>query len=301
MIPQIQIKRILFATDFLESSRLALDYAVAFAEHFHATIVMHHTVELSSAAMGAEAVTASPSLMRRVAQQRLEALAAGVRRLGITVEAHVEDGLPCDVILSAVERFSADLLVLGVHGVHRGIEHLVIGSNTEKILLSARCPTLTVGAHVLSGVATPMRLDEIIYFSDFTPEATAAAPYAVFLGKEFHAPIDVCQLLPLIAENNPRLQSELADEYCKRMKDVLGESESDWCLPAFQLEHGMEIDQILDRAQSQNAGLIVLGVRTESQLGRHLHTSFAYHLLARATCPVLSVRNQDAPSLRPGA
>jgi nucleotide-binding universal stress UspA family protein len=251
--------------------------------------------------MGAEAVTAGPSLMRRVAQQRLEALAVGVRRLGLTVEAHVEDGLPCDVILSAVERYSADLLVLGVHGVHRGIEHLVIGSNTEKILLSARCPTLTVGAHVLSGVGAPLRLDEIIYFSDFTPEATAAAPYAVFLGKEFNAPIDVCQLLPIIAENNQRLQSELADEYCKRMKDVLGESDSDWCLPAFQLEHGMEVDQILDRAQSQNAGLIVLGVRTESQLGRHLHTSFAYHLLARATCPVLSVRNQDALSPRPGA
>jgi nucleotide-binding universal stress UspA family protein len=301
MIPQLRIKRILFATDFLESSRLALDYAVAFAEHFHATIVMVHVVELTPAAMGAEAIILGPSLTRRVAQQRLHALAAGVRRLGIEVEAHVEAGLPCDVVLTAVERFNADLLVLGVHGVHRGIGHLVIGSNTEKILLSARCPTLTVGAHVLTGVGTPMRLDEIIYFSDFTPEATAAAPYAVFFGKEFHAPIDVCQLLPLIAENNPRLQSELADEYCKRMKDVLEGSESDWCLPAFQLEHGMEIDQILDRAQSQNAGLIVLGVRTESQLGRHLHTSFAYHLLARATCPVLSVRNQGAPSLRPGA
>ncbi len=298
MIPEIRIKRILFATDFLESSRLALDYAVAFAEHFGATIVMLHVVELTPAAMGAEALIAGPSVTRRVAQQRLHALAAGVRRLGIEVEVHVESGLPSDVILEAVELFSADLLVLGVHGIHRGIGHLVIGSNTEKILLSASCPTLTVGAHVLSGVGAPMHLDEIIYFSDFTPEAAAAAPYAVFFGKEFHAPIDVCQLLPVIAKSNPRLQSELADEYCKRMKDVLGEEESDWCLPTFQLERGMEIDQILDRAQSQNAGLIVLGVRTESQLGRHLHTSFAYHLLARATFPVLSVRNQDAPSFR---
>ena len=301
MTSEIKIKRILFATDFLESSRLALDYAVAFAEHFGATIIMHHVVELTPAAMGAEAITAAPSITRRVAQQRLHALAAGVRRLGIEVEAHVEDGLPCDVVLTAVERFRADLLVLGVHGVHRGIGHLVIGSNTEKILLSATCPTLTVGAHVMSGVDLKFRLDEIIYFSDFTPEATAAAPYAVFLGKEFNAPIDVCQLLPVIAENNPRLQSELADEYCKCMKAVLGESDSDWCLPAFQLEHGMEIDQILERAQSQNAGLIVLGVRTESQLGRHLHTSFAYHLLARATCPVLSVRHHPALSPKAGA
>lgn len=298
MIPDINVKRIMFATDFLESSRLALDYAVAFAEHFRATIVMLHVVELTPAAMGAEAVTAAPSMTRRLAQERLHALATGVRRLGLEVEAHVEAGLPSDVILSAIDRFNADLLVLGVHGVHRGIGHLIVGSNTEKILLSAPCPTLTVGAHVLSGIDLKLHLDEIIYFSDFTPEAAAAAPYAVFFGKEFNAPIDVGQLLPVIAENNERLQAELAEEYCTSMKAVLGENDSEWCQPAFHLEHGMEIDQILARAQSQNAGLIVLGVRTESQLGRHLHTSFAYHLLARATCPVLSVRHHNPPLLK---
>ena len=53
----------------------------------------------------------------------------------------------------------------------------------------------------------------------------------------------------------------------------------------------MEIDEIIDRAQSHSAGLIVLGAHTESQLGRHLHTSFAYHLLAKATCPVVSIRH----------
>ncbi len=290
MIPEIKIKRILFATDFLESSRLALDYAVAFAEHFNATIVMLHVVELSQAATEVEVATSKPSLMRRVAHGRLDALASGVRRLGLPVEAHVEDGIPCQTILRGVDRYDTDLLVLGVHGVHRGLEHLLIGSNTEKILLSAKCPTLTVGAHVLSGVDLKLHLDEVIYFSDFTPEATAAAPYAVFFGKEFDAPIEVCQLLPAIAENNERLKMDLADDYCKSMARVLGASNSEWCAPAFQLDHGMEIDQIIERAQRQNAGLIVLGVRTASQLGRRLHSSFAYNLLAKATCPVLSVR-----------
>jgi nucleotide-binding universal stress UspA family protein len=57
---ELGIKRILFATDFLESSRLALDYAVAFAHHFNSTVVLLHAVELSPAAEGAEAVTAQP-------------------------------------------------------------------------------------------------------------------------------------------------------------------------------------------------------------------------------------------------
>jgi nucleotide-binding universal stress UspA family protein len=296
MLSEIRFRRILFATDFLESSRLALDYAVAFAEHFKATIVMLHVVELSSAAMEAEAVTAVPSLMRRVAQERLDVLATGARRLGIQVETYVEDGIPFEVILSAVQRLHADLLVLGIHGVHRGFEHLLIGSNTENILLSANCPVLTIGAHVLSGIDLKLHLDEIIYFSDFTPEATAAAPYAMYFGKEFDAPVEVCQLLPAVAENNEHLKMELANDYCKSMERVLGTSDSEWCIPTCQLEHGMEIDQIIERAQSRHAGLIVLGVRTESHLGRHLHTSFAYHLLAKATCPVLSVRHTGSTS-----
>lgn len=119
-----------------------------------------------------------------------------------------------------------------------------------------------------------------------------------FFGKEFDAPIEVCQLLPDIAQNNERLQMELADDYCNNMKRVLGESDSEWCIPTYQLERGMEIDQIIERAQTQHAGLIVLGVRTASQLGRHLHTSFAYHLLAKATCPVLSVRHTGAISAK---
>ncbi len=273
---QLKVKRILFATDFLESSRLALDYAVAFAHHFQATIVMLHVVELSQPAREAEAKASRPSLTRKAAQERLEALAAGVRRTGLEVTAIVESGIPCDVILQAVESHSADLLVLGIHGVHRGVEHLLIGSNTEKILLSACCPVMTVGAHVLAGIDLVLQLKEILYFTDFTPEAAAAAPYAAFLAKAFGIPVDVCQL---------------AEDPSDTVSQFVPATNLQGSTRAFQLERGMEIDQIIDRAHSQGAGFIVLGVGPTSQLGRHLHTSFAYQLLAKATCPVVSIRS----------
>lgn len=298
MTNPIQIQRILFATDFLESSRLALDYAVAFAAHFDATLVMLHVAELSQAALEAEAMTDQQSLSRRLIQQRLEALAKGIRRLGLNVETAIEDGIPSDKIVQTIREASIDLLVLGIHGVHRGIEHLLIGSNTEKILLSADCPVLTVGAHVLSGLDLHLNFEEIMYLSDFTAEATAAAPYAVFFSREFNAPIDVCQLLPEVAETNQNLQIELAKAYCDSMKDILQDESSEWCTPAFHLQRGMEMDQMIERAQSHHAGLIVLGVRMESHLGRHLHTSFAYHLLARASCPVLTIRSIGADSAK---
>jgi nucleotide-binding universal stress UspA family protein len=288
----INIKRILFATDFLESSRIALDYAVALAHHFEAGIVMVHAIDLSDPAREAELTMHAPCMSRKEATGRLDAFAAGVRRTGLTVETFVEDGVPYEVVLDAVQRHNIDLLVLGVHGIHRGLKHLLIGSNTETILLAATCPTLTVGPHVMSGIDLTLHLEEVLYLSDFTPEAAAAAPYALFFGHSFGVPVDVCQLLPVIAENNPRLRDEIAEDYCATMKRVLNSEESDWCLSAYQLDRSIAIDQIIDRAKKQTAGIIVLGAQIESHLGRHLHTSFAYQLLAKATCPVLTISGQ---------
>jgi len=289
MKDSLKIQKIVFATDLLENSRLALDYAVAFAEHFGASILMLHVVQLSGAAHAAELEIHRASVSRLAAQERLEVLASGVRRLGLSVEAEVVDGLTCEMILQAVDRHRADLLVLGVHGVHRGVEHLLIGSNTEKIMLSAKCPILTVGAHVLTGFDIKLHVQEILLFSDFTPESTSAAPYALMLGQEFGLPVDVCQLLPVVAEDNPRLRRQLAEDYCQSMKNVLADENAVWCQPAFQLERGMQLEQIVDRAKSQHAGLIVLGAHTASMVDRHLHTSFAYQVLGRATCPVFTI------------
>ena len=212
---------------------------------------MLHVVLLTQPAREAELEIGGPSITRKSCEQRLETLAEGVRRLGLTVEAHVVDGLVCETVSRSVNTYHADLLVLGTHGVHRGLDHLLIGSNTEKILLSAECPTLTVGAHVLSGFDIEEHIKEILYFSDFTPEATAAAPVALFLGREFSVPVDPCLLLPEVAEDNEKLRQQLAADYCESMRSEVEETKKEWCAPAFQLERGMELDQIIERAESQ--------------------------------------------------
>jgi len=252
--------------------------------------VMVHALELSNTAQEAELTTSLPSVSRITAQERLNKLAIGVSRLGLDVEAHLEDGFPPEVVLGAVRRFGADLLVLGTHGIHRGLTHLLIGSNTEKMLLASACPTLTVGAHVLAGVDLHLHMSEIVYFSDFTPEAAAAAPYALFYGREFGVPVNVCHLLPAAPELDETSRGKMAQAYCESLKQALGSSDSAWCRPTFQLDRGLELEQIFERARREHTGMIVLGVRMQSQLSRHLNTSFAYRLLAEATCPVLTIR-----------
>jgi nucleotide-binding universal stress UspA family protein len=287
---KLMMKRILVAIDFLESSRLSLDYAVAFAHHFKAKVILLHAVELPSPAEEAEAVSGRPSLSRIVAEERLEAFASGVRRSGLEVETLVHDGTPCQVILDEVKTNEPDLLVLGVHGIHRGVDHLLIGSNTEKILLTVSCPTLSVGAHVFGGVDLDLKLNEILYCSDLTPEAASAGSYALLLAKEFSVPVDICHLASPPLDKNPKFAQQAAENYCVALRRLMPEAADLWCTPAFHLEHGLSVEQILKRAEQETSGLIVLSVQGVTRLNRHLHTSFAYKLLTKAVCPVLSIR-----------
>jgi nucleotide-binding universal stress UspA family protein len=290
LLKDIKIGRILFATDFLESSRLALDYATAIAHCFKATLVMLNVLELSQAGMEAELETRSPCMTRLDAQKRLDALAAGVRANEVPTETHVQNGVPWECILASVASYHADMLVLGVHGIHRGLSHLLIGSNTERILMAADCPTLTVGAHALAGVELGFHPKEILYYSDLSPAAVAAAPYALWLGKVFHAPVEVCQLTPKKASNNPELLKRMVERYCKSVGQLIPEDQPNWCESAFHLQRSVAVEQLIHRATTNLAGMIVLGLKPRSTVGRHVHTSFAYRLLANASCPVLTIR-----------
>lgn len=283
-----RIKRILLATDFLAGSRLALDYALAFAFHFRASIIMVHALELPYNARAAEAESHRPSMTRRSAQGRLDSMTESVRSIGFQVEAHLEEGIPAEVIPRSAREHDADLLVLGVYGVHRGLAHLLIGSNTEKILLSTNCPVMTIGAHVPAGVDPALHFNEILYFCDFTPDSFAAARYAAFLRKEFGAPIDTCHMIPKGVERDAHRYGELHDQLQIILGEDLHDSRTSVIAPV-RLDRGEECEEIISRTKSQHAGLIVLGSQADASVGVHRHTSFAYQLLSQATCPVLSI------------
>jgi len=74
----------------------------------------------------------------------------------------------------------------------------------------------------------------------------------------FGVPVDVCQLLPIAAENNSGLKEGLAKDYCAAMRRVLNTEDSDWCLSAYQLDRSVAIDQILGEPKPRPPGLLSL-------------------------------------------
>ena len=288
----LPIRNIVFATDFLESSRLALDYAVAFAHHYRAKLTVVHAFELPPEAEEVEIIDRRPSVSREHALSRLDAFASGVRRLGIVTETDLRSGDPCAAVLASAVDKQADLLVLGTHGIYKGLQHLLIGSNAEKILLSAQCPTLTVGRHVMGGIDLHLNFDQILFVSDFSSGSAAAAHYAIALGRDLGIDVNLLAVLPegeALDSDNVR---GLVEGFCAELATDPVLSNHQWGSREYHLNRVVSAPEIVRRAAVSVNSLLILGVHAESRWNRHLHASFAYELVGTASCPLLSIHRR---------
>jgi nucleotide-binding universal stress UspA family protein len=68
-----------------------------------------------------------------------------LRSDGVDADGKVMDGPAAETIVTAAATAQADLIVMGSHG-RTGIERLLLGSNTERVLNQTPCAVLVVKA-----------------------------------------------------------------------------------------------------------------------------------------------------------
>jgi len=136
--------RILVATDFSEPSKVALDYAIAFAKQLGAKLTVLHVCEVKPLAYDGIVVPVELMVaLRDAAEQSMKDLCATYAKNGVELASIVRDGSPWQVIESVADEIGADIVVLGTHGRH-GIAHALIGSVAEKVIRTSKRPVLTV-------------------------------------------------------------------------------------------------------------------------------------------------------------
>lgn len=142
----IEVKKILVPTDFSESARYALRYAVSLAQQFHAEITLLHVFESVAVSYASDLFPVPMAEVfeevSAVARKEMAALAAEVRSKGVEVRESVIQGKPPAEILRVAREEAADMIVLGTHG--RGVlDHALFGSTTDRVVRKAPCPVLT--------------------------------------------------------------------------------------------------------------------------------------------------------------
>ena len=134
---------IVIATDFSESSLLAMETGLQLAQESEAEVHLLHVFN-PPVGMDPMGMTA-PSIgdLEEEAKSQLEGLVPENMPEGVTIHPVVLRGMPTSTIAEFARDKDADLIVVGTHG-RTGLGRLFMGSTAEALLRQAPCHVMVV-------------------------------------------------------------------------------------------------------------------------------------------------------------
>lgn len=136
----MNVKKILFPTDFSHTGDAALNLATSLARDNGATLLIAHVEEPPVAYGGGEMYYGIPDPATEDLKRMLQEIKP--TDPAVPFEHHMVTGDPSAAIARLAEEEGADLIVMGTHG-RTGISRMVMGSVAEAVVRRAPCPVLT--------------------------------------------------------------------------------------------------------------------------------------------------------------
>jgi universal stress protein A len=133
--------KVLYPTDFSDSSRSALRYAITQAQALNAGLLLVHVQEMPTVVDEGMLHMGIDLEDRAVVEQRLHSLVPN--EFAGPCEFRVLTGNPAREIVRLAEQEAVDLIVLGTHG-RTGLARVLMGSVAEQVVRNAKSPVLVV-------------------------------------------------------------------------------------------------------------------------------------------------------------
>jgi nucleotide-binding universal stress UspA family protein len=145
----MEIRSILFPTDFSECANFALSYATSFARQAGASIICVHVIEPVVPTVGYTGM-AEPLPIADIsdqledsAERELPKIAECDECAGLEVEEVIAHGDAASEIVRVARERGVDLIVISSHG-RTGWGRMLFGSTAESVVRHAPCPVLVV-------------------------------------------------------------------------------------------------------------------------------------------------------------
>jgi nucleotide-binding universal stress UspA family protein len=296
---------ILVPTDFSHYANFAMKYALSIAKTYGGTIHLSHVLDSSLVSgvrghgMWLEQADAANLLesMREHASSRLAILAEQAAADGVTSEQHIVVGNAPQEILRLALETQCTLIIIATHG-RSGFDHVVFGSAAEKVVRQSPVPVLAIKHPQREFVADDdlsIRIQHVLFPTDFSEFSDKALPFAVSLCKEFSAKLsllhatEIPMVLPEFMPDSvmsvgPEMERTASDTLESKTRDIEGiEVEG---VPVTGVPH----TEICRYAEEKDIDLIVMPTHGRSGLGHILFGSVAEKVVRLARCPVLTIR-----------
>lgn len=134
---------ILVPTDGSRDARGAIEEAFDLAERLDASVHLLYVLDVGASYPAEFASGAFLEALEREGEDHLAELAADGEERGLEVVTAVRDGTPHREILEYAEGAPVDLIVMGTRG-RRGIDRVLLGSVTERVVRLADVPVMTI-------------------------------------------------------------------------------------------------------------------------------------------------------------
>lgn len=207
----------------------------------------------------------------RLGQRGVEAAAAALRARGVEAEGVEAEGQPDE--LAAAYEGTETLLIVGRTGLS-GLDRLLLGSTTQRVLRAARVPVLVVGGRVS---APPHRLLVPIELDPLAPSPIAAA---VELARMLQAELTFLHVEPINDTDPPEARLE------RLRARVHAELENPGLHLRFEVGWGEETAAAIAVA-AESYDLVIVGTHGRRGFARLALGSVAETLAASSPVPVL--------------
>jgi nucleotide-binding universal stress UspA family protein len=287
IVPQIELKRILYATDLSEASLAALPLVSTIARKYGAHVfVANIWAPVPYTMMTPEMAGTMDATHEDEVKAQAGALLRTKELSGLPATLIVEPGGPVVELDRIVRQQSIDLAIIGSHG-RTGFKHLLMGSVAEELFRSLPCPVLTVGPNVSKRSMKNTDVRHILFPTDLSAESRAVFPYLASLSAQYKSMLTLLHVLPIETASNPEARS-LAEPLRQEMRKIFHSQIDPRCPAEFVIDFGPTAGRILAYAKDTNADLIGLGVRWAPEITTHFRNTVAYRVVLGAHCPVLT-------------
>lgn len=273
------MKRILVPTDFSAHAENALKVAAQIAKKSNSEILILHMLEIPTQMNDAiTGATSIPEVMLFIkkANETLQKLKQKDYLKGIQVTEQVKFERAFDGILSFSKENKTDLIVMGSHGVS-GIEEVLIGSNTEKVVRLSEVPVL-----VIKKGTTELKGANFVFASDFSKEIKKPFKKMIEFSKIFDAKLNLVMICTPNSFKPTALSEQIMNDFIADFKIT---NYSAHIYNDVNIEKG-----IINFSNSINADLIGLCTHGRTGLAHFFTGSISEDLVNHAVKPIITFK-----------
>ena len=283
---------IVVPVDGSDPAQAAAETAVQLADTFDADVSMLAVVEPSDNSP-TESLPDAPGRDDLSSQwlQALDRAAATASKADIPCQTAIESGVAHTEIAAHADRVSADLVAMGTHG-RTGIDRLLLGSVTERVLRTLDIPVLTIPGVEAAGAD----IDDIVVPTDGSPGSERAAEHACAFADASDATVHAIavvdtQSLAAVSEGGAAIASLISTLEAQRERHVEAVCErAEERGVAFEstVVEGTPQKAISHYADECDADLIAMGTHGREGVKRFFLGSVTERTVRESEIPVLA-------------